>query len=190
MNPGQLTRYPHRDISSFMKLESLLLCSQDSADGLYPESHESNTRSIVLYLKIHINIILLSLPPASKRSVSIRISRYRYLHVSHILHACCMPYRYHSLRFIYISICWVQIMELLISQFSVGLCYFFSLKFKYPCHNTSCSQSDSRTVHVVFVGGKSGSEAEGKPQILHTFPLFFRFSATNYRFANIRYSST
>jgi hypothetical protein len=50
-------------------------------------------------------------------------------------------------------------MELLIKQFSLALCYCFSLQLKYPCHSTSSSLSDSRGLHVVFVGGESGTEA-------------------------------
>ena len=67
----------------------------------YPESNQSNSLPLILYLKIHFNGILLSTSEIPDRFFSLRVSHQDSVCTSVLPHTCYMPKKSHSSWFVH-----------------------------------------------------------------------------------------
>ena len=120
-----------------MELECSLPHSQMPATCPYPEPTRSSPYTTSYFLKINLNIILPSMSGSPKWSLSLRCPHQSTVYACPLPHTRYMPRPSHSSPFYHPNnIGWaVQIIQLLIMQFSPLPCYPVPLRPKYsPQH--------------------------------------------------------
>jgi hypothetical protein len=87
------------------------------------------------FAKIHFNIILSS-TPSLLSDLPFRLSNQNCVHISHLTHARYVPHPSHPSWSDHPNNIWwrVEIMQLLITQFSLPSCLFILLRSKYLCN--------------------------------------------------------
>ena len=116
-----------------MEPEDSLPHSQVPSTWPYPEPPGSSLYPTSHFLKIHLNIILLSTPGSPKWSLSLRFLHHNPVYASPLPHTRYMPRPSRSSRFYHPNNIGlgVQIIQLLILYFSPLPCYLAPLRPKY-----------------------------------------------------------
>jgi hypothetical protein len=117
----------------FIEPEGSLPCSQERSTGSYPEPVQSNPSHLS---KIHFNIVHPPTPWSSQWSLSFWISHQYPTCIPLLPQSCYMPCLPHPPWFDHSSYTWrrVQVMKLLIMQFSPTSSHFISLLSNLRLH--------------------------------------------------------
>jgi hypothetical protein len=112
-----------------MEIEGPFPCSQGPATDTYPDPDSSFPP---YFPTIHSHIIFPSTPRSSERHLLYRICNQNILLISHLSHACRMP-RLSYTQFDHPNNIWwsVQVMKLLVMQYSAASRHFLPLMSKY-----------------------------------------------------------
>ena len=129
-----------------MEPEGSLLHSQVPATCPYPEPAQSSPYPTSHFLKIHLNIILSSVPGSPQWSLSLRFPHQNPVYSSPLLHTRYISRPFYSARFYHPSkiVRTVQIIKFLIMYFSPLTGYLVALRPKYSSQHPILKQSQPK----------------------------------------------